>query len=186
MKRWCVISLQKPLLQRLYLPFKPLTLPTHLLFPGKLIQTYGKFSEDPQTTAILSSFQKGSFTPTSISYSKLLSQCTASKSVTSGMEVHAHMIKFGLSEDPNLRNHLINLYSKCRCFGYARKLVDESTEPDLVSWSALISGYAQNGLGKEALLAFHEMHLLGVKCNQFTFPSVLDRKSTRLNSSHSS
>ena len=89
------------------------------------------------------------------------------------MEVHAHMIRFGLSEDPNLRNHLINLYSKCRCFVYAWKLVEESTEPDLVSWSSLISGYAQNGLGEEALLAFHEMHLLGVKCNQFTFPSVL-------------
>ena len=70
------------------------------------------------------------------SCSKLLSQCTASKSVTSGMEVHAHMIRFGLSEDPNLRNHLINLYSKCRCFGYVRKLGEGSTEPDLVSWSS--------------------------------------------------
>ncbi|XP_030953018.1 pentatricopeptide repeat-containing protein At5g04780, mitochondrial-like [Quercus lobata] len=168
MKLWCLISLQKPLLQPLYLP-------THFLLSAKLIQTYAKFSGDPQTTtAILSSFHAKIFTPpTSISYSKLLSQCTASKSVTSGMEVHAHMIRFGLSEDPSFRNHLISLYSKCRCFGYARKLVEESSEPDLVSWSALISGYAQNGLGEEALLAFHEMHLLGVKCNQFTFPSVL-------------
>lgn len=65
------------------------------------------------------------------------------------------------------------MYAKCRIFGYARKLVDESPEPDLVSWSALISGYAQNGLGQEAILAFHEMHVLGAKCNEFTFPSVL-------------
>jgi pentatricopeptide repeat protein len=173
MKLWGLLSLQKPLLQRVYLPFEPFTVPTHFLFPAKPIQTYAKFSGDPQTTAILSSIRKGSFIPTSISYSKLLSQCTASKSVSSGMEVHAHMVRFGLSEDPNVRNHLINLYSKCRCFGYARKLVEECTEPDLVSWSALISGYAQNGLGKEAVLAFHEMHLLGVKCNEFTFPSVL-------------
>lgn len=72
-----------------------------------------------------------------------------------------------------MRNRLINLYSKSWYFGYARKLVEGSAEPDLVSWSALISGYAQNGLGKEAALAFHEMHLLGVKCNEFTYPSVL-------------
>ena len=52
-------------------------------------------------------------------------------------------------------------------------MVDESTAPDLISWSALISGYSQNGFGKEAILAFNEMHLLGVKCNEFTFPSVL-------------
>ncbi|XVF25759.1 hypothetical protein REPUB_Repub13aG0241400 [Reevesia pubescens] len=62
---------------------------------------------------------------------------------------------------------------QCKLFGQARKLVNESPEPDLVSWSALISGYAQNGFGKEAILAFYEMHLLGVKCNEFTFSSVL-------------
>lgn len=89
------------------------------------------------------------------------------------MEIHAHVIKLSFSLDPRIRNLLINLYSKCRFFRYARKLVDESTEPDLVSWSALISGYSQNGFGKEAIFAFYEMHLLGVKCNQFTFPSVL-------------
>ncbi|KAG5563079.1 hypothetical protein RHGRI_005728 [Rhododendron griersonianum] len=44
---------------------------------------------------------------------------------------------------------------------------------DLVSWSALVSGYARNGFGKEALLAFREMHLLGLRCNEFTLPSVL-------------
>lgn len=89
------------------------------------------------------------------------------------MEIHAHLIRFGLSEDHNLRNHLVNFYSKCRLFRYARKLVEESTEPDLVSWSALISGYAQNGLGVESLYAFYDMHLLGVKPNDFTLPSVL-------------
>ncbi|KDP21001.1 hypothetical protein JCGZ_21472 [Jatropha curcas] len=89
------------------------------------------------------------------------------------MEIHAHVIKFGLTQDPKIRNILINLYSKCQFFHYAWKLVDKSTEPDLVSWSALISGYSQNGFGKEAILAFYEMHLLGVKCNEFTFPSVL-------------
>ncbi|KAM3006343.1 hypothetical protein FF2_036375 [Malus domestica] len=119
------------------------------------------------------SYWKSWFRARSVPLNTLLSQCTASKSVAVGREIHAHMIRFGCSEDPNLPNHLVNLYSKCRFFGHARKLVDESPEPDLVSWSALISGYAQNGLGKESLSAFREMHSLGVKCNEFTFPSVL-------------
>ena len=118
-------------------------------------------------------------TQSSISYSKLLSQCIASKSVTSGMVVHAHMIKFGPSQNPSLKNYLVTLYSKSQQFGYARKLVEESSEPDLVSWSALISGYAQNGLGEEALLAFSEMGMLGIRCNEFAFPSVLKACSIR-------
>ncbi|KAI4297536.1 hypothetical protein L6164_037422 [Bauhinia variegata] len=114
-----------------------------------------------------------SFTKGPITFSKLLSQCIASKSINFGMETHAHMIRFGLSQDPSLRNQLVTLYAKSRHFGYARKLVEECTEPDLIAWSALISGYAQNGLGEEALSTFYEMYHLGVKCNEFTFPSVL-------------
>lgn len=117
-------------------------------------------------------FEEGS-TQSSISHSKLLSQCIASKSVASGMVVHAHMIKFGSSDNPSLKNYLITLYSKSRQFGHARKLVEDGSEPNLVSWSALISGYAQHGLGEEALLAFFEMRMLGIKCNEFTFSSVL-------------
>ncbi|KAL2925391.1 hypothetical protein RDABS01_028275 [Bienertia sinuspersici] len=58
-------------------------------------------------------------------------------------------------------------------------MLDESPEPDLVSWSAIISGYVQNGLPKEALLAFQEMHFLGILCNEFAFSSVLKACSIR-------
>ncbi|KAL0426978.1 UNVERIFIED_CONTAM: putative pentatricopeptide repeat-containing protein, mitochondrial [Sesamum latifolium] len=118
---------------------------------------------------------------TYISYSKLLSQLSLTKSINQGLQIHAHLIKLRLSHDPKHRNHLINLYSKCKVFSDARKLIEECHEPDLVSWSSLISGYAQNGLGEEALLAFREMHVLGVKCNEFTFPSVLKACSNTKN-----
>ena len=171
MKRLTIHSLQDPLLQRLYLPFKPITLSNHIVFPAKLIQTSAELNRDSHTNPLLSLIQNGR--PTFISYSKLLSQCTASKSVGAGTEIHAHMIRFGFSGDSNLRNHLVNFYSKNRCFGDARKLLDESTEQAVVSWSSLISGFVQNGLVVEALLTFRDMHLLDVKSNEFTFPSVL-------------
>ncbi|XP_057805095.1 putative pentatricopeptide repeat-containing protein At5g52630 [Salvia miltiorrhiza] len=111
--------------------------------------------------------------PSYISYSKFLPLLRQTKSVNEGLQTHAQLTKLGLSQDPKLRNHLINFYSKSGVFSHARKLLEESPEPDLVSWSSLISGYAQNGLGEKALLAFHEMQALGVKGNEFTFPSVL-------------
>jgi len=90
------------------------------------------------------------------------------------MELHTHLIKFGFSRHSSLRNHLLTFYSNSRRFGYARNLLDQSTEPrTVVSWSALISRYVQNGFHKEALLAFNEMCTLGVKSNEFTFPTVL-------------
>ncbi|KAK7405356.1 hypothetical protein VNO78_06605 [Psophocarpus tetragonolobus] len=158
-KFWRINLLPHSIFERFYLSFISAT-----------IHTSSATVKDSLTTLVLTS---QSLTKHPISYSKLLSQCVASKSLTSGMEVHAHLIKFGFSRNQSLRNHLVTLYSKCRRFGYARKLVDESSEPDVVSWSSLLSGYVQNGFVEEGLLVFNEMCLLGVKCNEFTFPSVL-------------
>lgn len=155
-------------------PLKPFA-PTTPFFTSTLfiVNTSIKYISNLRTSDVSGVILKSSSNASSISYSKLLLQFTASKDVNSGMEIHARMIRLGLSRDIRLRNQLINLYSKCQCFRVARKLVMDSTEPDLVSWSALISGYAQNGRGEEALLTFYEMYLLGVKGNEFTFPCVL-------------
>ncbi|KAJ8761519.1 hypothetical protein K2173_001654 [Erythroxylum novogranatense] len=172
--------LLKPCLNSRSLFLNPFTLKTpHLYFANfvNFIHFSKKLGQPLETaTTLCSSIQESTFNaraPSSIPSFKLLSQCTASKSVNSGMAIHAYVIKIALLKDLKVRSFLIKFYSKCSFLGLARKLVDESSEPDLVSWSALISGYAQNGHSEEALLAFYEMHWLGIKCNEFTFPSVL-------------
>ncbi|KAF5764951.1 putative tetratricopeptide-like helical domain superfamily, DYW domain-containing protein [Helianthus annuus] len=139
----------------------------------KSIQALAIITENSSTTTKLNLTHDVEWTPGSISYSKLLSQCCKTQSLNPGLQIHTHLIKLGLNHDPKCRNHLINLYSKCRVFVGARQLLDESPEPDLVSWSALISGYVLNGFGEEAISGFREMHALGIRCNEFTFPSVL-------------
>lgn len=164
------LQFQKSLLQRPYPVFRSFTFSAQ----AQHFQTSAKSTHNSKSYPFLSLTQEPNLTPISVPcYSKLLLKCNATKTPSPGKQIHSHVIKFGATKDPKSRNLLINLYAKCKLFGYARKLVDESPEPDLVSWSALISGYAQNGFSKEAILAFHEMHLLGVKCNEFTFPSVL-------------
>ncbi|KAK9152849.1 hypothetical protein Sjap_000329 [Stephania japonica] len=172
MKFWRFISLRKSYLQCLYPLFKPFNPSTQIPHNPKSLQTFAKFGGE-KAKAILTLIQKGDFSPTPNAFSKLLSECSATKSLKEGMQIHAHITKSGFSDDTSLRNHLIGLYSKCEVFGYARNVFEEMAEPDLVSWSSLISGYAQNGFGREALLAFYEMHSMGLKCNEFTFPSVL-------------
>lgn len=83
------------------------------------------------------------------------------------MQANAQVTKLELTEDPKLRNQLITLYAKCRGFGYACKLIEQSPERDMVSWSA------QNGFSEEALMTFRDMHLLALKCNEFGLSIVL-------------
>ncbi|KAK2972030.1 hypothetical protein RJ640_005050 [Escallonia rubra] len=46
-------------------------------------------------------------------------------------------------------------------------------ERSIVSWTALLSGYSQNGYSEKALMVFSEMHRAGVRANQFTYGSAL-------------
>lgn len=107
------------------------------------------------------------------SYFQILKECSLSKTLHLGMQVHARILKLGLLQVTCLSNNLINLYAKCGIFSSACSLLNEIPQPDLVSWTALISGYAQHGMGVDALLVFRHVHSQGLKCNEFTFPSVL-------------
>ncbi|KAL1829695.1 hypothetical protein DCAR_0209054 [Daucus carota subsp. sativus] len=169
-------SLQISLRQRLYLPFHLFSTPPHSLYLTQSSSSASAILINPQhnhNISTLNSAPDENFRPNSLHLSQLLLQCCQSKSLSSGLQLHARVTKIGLLGDATIRNHLVNLYSKCVVFGYARKVIDESSEPDLVAWSALISGYAKNGFCGEALDGFREMHLLGLKCNEFTFPSAL-------------
>ncbi|VFQ89980.1 unnamed protein product [Cuscuta campestris] len=159
----------KLLSQRLYRQFK-LSSPSPRFAFTSTISTVQEFGT--RSVPILNQITDSN-PSSSISYTKILSYLSEVKSVVGGLQIHACLIKLGLSQDNKNRNGLINLYAKCGNFGHALKLIEESPEPDMVSWSSLISGYTQNGLAQEASLAFKKMHSLGLKCNEFTFPSVL-------------
>nr|XP_004246925.1 pentatricopeptide repeat-containing protein At3g53360, mitochondrial [Solanum lycopersicum]XP_010326034.1 pentatricopeptide repeat-containing protein At3g53360, mitochondrial [Solanum lycopersicum] len=90
-----------------------------------------------------------------------------------GDQVCCYAMKNGLSEDIYVINALIDMYVKCGHMTSAKKLFDSMNNPDAVSWSSLIVGYAQFGYGEEALDLFQKMRYLAVKPNQVTFVGVL-------------
>ncbi|CAN4121638.1 unnamed protein product [Withania somnifera] len=90
-----------------------------------------------------------------------------------GDQVCCYVMKNGLSEDIRVINALIDMYVKCGHMTNAKKLFDSMNNPDAVSWSSIIVGYAQFGYGEEALDLFQKMRYLAVKPNQVTFVGVL-------------
>ncbi|KAL5555809.1 hypothetical protein UlMin_038045 [Ulmus minor] len=49
----------------------------------------------------------------------------------------------------------------------------QSPEKNIVSWTSMISGYASNGLGEQALIFFVDMLKSGIQPDDFTFGAVL-------------
>ncbi|KAF2307824.1 hypothetical protein GH714_032118 [Hevea brasiliensis] len=106
-------------------------------------------------------------------YNTLLNDCVNRKAIREGQRVHAHMIKTCYLPPPYLRTRLIVLYTKCDCLGDARHVFEEMPERNVVSWTAMISGYSQRGFGFEALHLFVRMLRSGTEPNEFTFATVL-------------
>ncbi|KAH9309155.1 hypothetical protein KI387_037066, partial [Taxus chinensis] len=65
------------------------------------------------------------------------------------------------------------MYAKCGRTQEVRELFDKIIERDVVSWIAIIGGYAQIGLVGNALEIFKQMQVPGVKPNSTNFASIL-------------
>lgn len=107
-------------------------------------------------------------------YATLFHACALHGNIKQAMHLHEHMIN-SFPNDPQdlfVTNHLINMYSKFGYLDYARHLFDEMPKRNVVSWTALISGYAQHGHAAECCRLFCSM-LEYLYPNEFSLASVL-------------
>ncbi|OMO78000.1 hypothetical protein COLO4_24885 [Corchorus olitorius] len=107
-------------------------------------------------------------------YAALFHECARHGYLQQGLRLHHFMLAHfpGSTSDLIVNNHLINMYSKCGYLEYARQLFDGMLERNVVSWTALVSGYAQCGRSVECFGLFSSM-LVECRPNDFAFTSVL-------------
>ncbi|KAJ7530323.1 hypothetical protein O6H91_15G089400 [Diphasiastrum complanatum] len=140
---------------------------------GQAILPFKQFVKSKNLVQILDSLDQQSGHGDCETYAALLQDCCNRKALSAGKRVHFHIIDRGLTKNTYLGNLLISMYSKCGSLEDARRAFDTMPEQDIVSWTALISAYAQNGHGKTALQLFRRMQQLGLQPNNITFVSVL-------------
>ncbi|KAL9462115.1 hypothetical protein AB3S75_000168 [Citrus x aurantiifolia] len=101
------------------------------------------------------------FRPDVTTVVSLLSSCVCPEALVQGRLVHSHGIHYGFDLDVSVINTLISMYSKCGDIDSARFLFDGMCDRTRVSWTAMISGYAQKGDLDEALRLFFAMEAAG-------------------------
>ncbi|XP_022730812.1 pentatricopeptide repeat-containing protein At3g49170, chloroplastic-like [Durio zibethinus] len=100
----------------------------------------------------------------------LLHHCSKTNAFRSGLSLHTAALKVGIQADVIVSNHILNMYAKCGKINFARQVFDEMSEKNLVSWSAMISGYDQAGEPLSALDLFSQMRLAP---NEYLFSSAI-------------
>eukprot|EP01018_Ginkgo_biloba_P030321 Gb_23084 [translate_table: standard] len=117
--------------------------------------------------------QCAGFQPDNFTFPFVLKACGKLASLREGKKIHDFIITSGFEPNIFVNSALVDMYAKCGSSQLARQVFDKMSQRNVVSWTAMIAGYTQNGEGNEALKLFQQMQMEGLKPNWVTIVSVL-------------
>lgn len=140
---------------------------------NSMIDGYVENENPKEAVAIFEKMLDEQVEPTNVTVMGALHACADLGDLERGMFVHKLLTRLKLDSSVSVMNSLISMYSKCKRVDLAAEIFNDLREKTLVSWNAMILGFAQNGCVSEALNHFCQMHSQNVKPDTFTMVSVI-------------
>ncbi|OIT32762.1 PREDICTED: pentatricopeptide repeat-containing protein At2g29760, chloroplastic-like [Nicotiana attenuata] len=113
------------------------------------------------------------FLPDNYTFPFVLRSCSVLSALREGREVHCSIIKHGFESDVFVQSCLITLYAQSGETLDSELVFDRMRGRNIVSWTAMIAGYVQNGIPEKGLGHFLKMVNSGTLPNAITLVSVL-------------
>ncbi|KAL4595604.1 hypothetical protein ACB092_12G104000 [Castanea dentata] len=111
---------------------------------------------------------------TQMIFATMIKLCANVRELGFARQLHCRVLKNGCCFDHNIRTALMVAYSKCSVMDDAFQLFSMMHGvQNVVSWTAMISGYLQNGRTRQAVNLFCQMNREGVRPNHFTYSTIL-------------
>ncbi|KAL1208684.1 Pentatricopeptide repeat-containing protein [Cardamine amara subsp. amara] len=119
--------------------------------------------------------KRSGFEPDDYTMVSVNSACGGLGNLSLALQLHKCVLQAKQEDksDIMMMNSLIDMYGKCGCMVLASQVFEEMPQRNVVSWTAMITGYAANGNALEALECFRRMRDFGVRPNKITFVGVL-------------
>lgn len=94
--------------------------------------------------------------------------------IDAGKCIHSYVIKSGLETNNLVGNSLVSMYAKCGLVSYdAFTAFNNISQKDVVSWNAIIAGFAENRFMNDAFRLFGQMLKGSTKPNYATIATIL-------------
>ncbi|KAK4410401.1 putative pentatricopeptide repeat-containing protein [Sesamum angolense] len=106
-------------------------------------------------------------------FGSILTACGGLSASKEGKQIHAYMTRTDHMDNVFVSSALLDMYSKCRDIKNAETVFRKMRCKNIVSWTAMLVGYGQNGYSEEAVRVFCEMQRNGVEPDYFTLGSVI-------------
>lgn len=111
--------------------------------------------------------------PDQYTFASVFKACASLATLEQGKQAHGVLIKCHIKENVVVTSALMDMYFKCSSLSDGHRLFDTCVSRNVITWTALISGYGQHGRVVEVLHFFHMMNAEGFRANYVTFLSVL-------------
>lgn len=134
-----------------------------------LMHAYVENGDCQHALSLFQKMQAVPLHPNTFTFLVLLKACAHLVSLKHGRAVHFEVVKYELERDSFICNSLLDMYAKCGSLVEARKVFDGLQDKDVVSWTALIAGYVDHGLDRNALICFDQMQVDNVDPNAITY-----------------
>ncbi|KAL5990551.1 hypothetical protein ACLOJK_011453 [Asimina triloba] len=140
-----------------------------------LIAGYIHNNKEEEALALFCHMQAEGLRPSQFTFASILPALSGPHRLNMGKQVHCYTLKSAFfSCDVFVGISLLGMYLKSLSSDDANKLFWEMPNNNsTISWTAIISGHAQNNFSEEALQLFWEMRSYGAKPDQATFVSIL-------------
>ncbi|KAM7459408.1 hypothetical protein LguiA_036402 [Lonicera macranthoides] len=119
--------------------------------------------------------QKEGEIPDEYSFTSTLKACSDLGSIREGTQIHAYLITrgFPLSAQTIISGALVDLYVKCGYLLDAREVFNHVEKKSVISWTALVLGYAQEGNLSEAMDLFGQLRRSSIRVDGFVLSSMM-------------
>ncbi|KAH7653155.1 Tetratricopeptide-like helical domain-containing protein [Dioscorea alata] len=146
---------------------------TNVVLWNVMLVAYGQMGNLQKSFDLFYQMHFAGMQPNQYTYPSILRTCTYVGALNLGEQIHTLIIKTGFELNVYVSSVLIDMYSKCGRLTTAREILDRLSEEDVVSWTAMIAGYAQHEYFVEALRTFQEMHIHGIQSDNIGLASAV-------------
>lgn len=142
---------------------------------SSMAAAYEQNDEQEKACLIFLKARKEGIEPTDYMVSSVLSACAGLAGLELGRSVHALAAKACIEKNVFVGSALVDMYGKCGSIDDCEIAFHEIGEKNLVTWNALLGGYAHQGHADMALALFQEMTCdrLELRPNYVTLVCVL-------------
>ncbi|XP_038978773.1 pentatricopeptide repeat-containing protein At4g16470 [Phoenix dactylifera] len=119
------------------------------------------------------SMRSAGLEPDQFTFASVFRACARLALLEHGKRAHCAMIKTQMKANVVVNSALVDMYFKCSSLSDGFMVFKSSSERNVVTWTALISGYGQHGQVVDVLELFRQMIEDGFRPNHVTFLAVL-------------